>query len=184
MNGVKLYLLLLVPFLFVGCKTKPATVDEKPQTEASGDTAPASNLHGASSQEVYDSTLAEVKLFIENLNKSISDRNFSQWRAALTSEYFEQISSREFLAQASESPVLQARKVVLRTANDYFTNVVAPSRANSQVDEIEFVNDNTVRAYYLETRTVRGADNEPQTETRRLRLYELVKIDNMWKIAN
>jgi len=133
---------------------------------------------------MYDVTLAEVKSFIDNLNGVISRRNFSQWRAALTDEYFAQISSREFLAEASESPALKAGRIVLRTANDYFTNVVVPSRANSQVDEIEFEGENVVRAYYLETRTVRGENNETATETRRLRVYELVKINGNWKISH
>jgi len=188
MKGVKLYL-LLVPALFVVCTSQPATVvEEEPQAEPTVVVAteePVPDLPGgAKSQEVYDNTLAEVQRFIENLNKTISSRNFSQWREALSDGYFEHISSREFLAQVSESSALQARKIVLRSANDYFTNVVVPSRANSQVDEIEFVDDNTVRAYYVENRSVRNANNETVTETRRLRLYELVKVDNNWKISN
>ena len=183
MKRVKLFL-LLVPALFVVCRSLPTTVEEEPQPDPAVAEEPTPTPSGgARSQEVYDNTLAEVQRFIENLNKTISGKNFSQWREALTDQYFEHVSSREFLAQVSESSALQTRKVVLRTVNDYFTNVVVPSRANSKVDEIEFVDDNTVRAYYLEARSVR-VENEVVTETRRLRLYELVKIDGKWKISN
>jgi hypothetical protein len=173
--------LLLVSGLFVVCTTPPVAVEE-PQPEAVVAEVPVPH-GGAVSQEVYDATLAEVKGFIDGLNQSITRRNFSEWRGALTDEHFAQISSPEFLAQASESPALRRGRIVLRTANDYFTNVVVPSRANSQVDEIE-IEGNVVKAYYLETRNTRGENNEVIAETRRLRLYELVKIDGNWKISN
>jgi hypothetical protein len=181
MKRVNLFL-LLVPALFVVCTSQPTTVAEEEPLPDPVVEEPAPTTV-AISQEVYDATLAEVQRFIGNLNRTISSRNFSQWREALTDTYFEHVSSREFLAQASETPALKTAKIVLRSANDDFTNVVVPSRANSKVDEIEFVDNNTVRAYYLETRSVR-VENEVVTETRRLRLYELVKVDNNWKISN
>ena len=175
--------LFLVPVLFVVCKSPPpAVMKQAVQPEATVQTTDAHG--GAASQEVYDATLAEVRGFIDNLNGVISRRSFSEWRTVLSDEYFEQISSRDFLAQASEMPALKTAKIVLRSANDYFTNVVVPSRANSQVDEIEIEGDNKVRAYYHETRTVRGENNETTTEVRRLRVYELIKIDGNWKISN
>ena len=175
--------LFLVPVLFVVCNSPPSTAggQAQPVVQATEPEQPATSLGGAASQEVYDATLAEVQSFINNLNGVISRKSFSEWRTALTDEYYQQISSREFLAQTSETPALKTAKIVLRSANDYFTYVVVPSRANSQVDEIEFESGNKVRAYYLETRTIRG---ENTTETRRLRVYELVKIDGNWKISN
>ena len=130
---------------------------------------------GQVSQEMYDTTLAEVRFFIDNLNRTISGRNYSNWREALSDEYFEQISSPEFLATASDSPLLHSKNITLKSPNDYFVNVVVPSRNHSRVDEIEFEAANRVKAYYVDTRNA---------ETRRLRLYELVKIDDKWKIAN
>ena len=176
--------MLLVPLLFVACKSTPATIGDEPAADraASGEPEPGNvdpGAHGEVSQEVYDSTLAEVQRFIDNLNKTITGKDYASWRNYLSDEYFQQISSTEFLANASESPALKSKKVVLRSPNDYFINVVVPSRANSRVDEIEFETDNMVRAYFVETRTVRG-----EQETRRLRLYGLIKIDDNWKIVN
>jgi hypothetical protein len=74
--------------------------------------------------------------------------------------------------------MLTSRKIVLKTLNDYFTHVVVPSRSNSKVDEIEFTDTNTVKVYYIERR--KNENNE--FETRRLRLYELIKTGNTWKI--
>jgi hypothetical protein len=51
--------------------------------------------------------------------------------------------------------------------------VVVPSRANSQVDEIEIADNNAVTAYFVDSRPGKG----------RLRVYELRKIENDWKIV-
>ena len=177
----------------VSCKSQPQAVETPPEEntpviaaeeiiepEAS---APEITESNEVSQEMYEQTLAEVKLFIDNLNKTIRAKNYSGWKGALSDEYFNEISSKEFLDNASESPVLKSKKIVLKTPNDYFTNVVVPSRANSRVDDIEFTDNNNIKAYYVETRT-RKEGNDTLTETRRLRLYELTKSGDEWKIVN
>jgi len=171
---------LIVPALLVMCTTTPAVVEEQPVPVNIAEPEPVVTYTPVEiDQETYDTTLADIKALIEHLNQMISRRNYDGWRAALSDEYFARISSREYLAQASQSPLLRARNVVLRSANDYFLQVVVPSRANSRVDEIEFEADDRVRAFFIET-TTRGG----QQETRRLRLYQLIKIDGTWKIAN
>lgn len=191
----KLFLSLLAVFI-ISCKSPPQAVEKPPEennpviiaepaAEPIAEPEPVPEIPDTHevSQEIYDNTLAEVKLFINSLNKIISAKNYNGWKNALSDEYFTQISSQEFLANASESPLLKTKKIVLKTPNDYFTNVVVPSRANSRVDEIEFSDDNKVKAYYLETRTKKDG-NETVTETRRLRIYELTKSGDEWKIAN
>jgi len=127
-------------------------------------------------QEYYDSTKDEVQHFIEDLNKIIRDGNYNLWRAALSDEYFMEISSQENLQLVSDQPAMRTRRIVLRTAEDYFLYVVVPSRANSRVDDIEFISRDRVKAYTVNiTRT---------GEEQRLRLYDLEKIGNTWKIIN
>jgi len=135
------------------------------------------------SQELYDDTLAEVRLFVENLNVMISSKNYNGWRDALSDEFFARISSPEFLARVSESPGLKSRKIVLQTPNDYFIHVVVPARSNSKVDEIEFIDTNRVKVFYIEERG-RRTNSDSLTETRRLRLYDLIDIGNAWKIID
>jgi len=197
MNRSGLFLVLL-PVLFIACKTTPQEAVPPQIIETPVETAvpveepapaepefiePPANT-SAITQEMYDQTLAEVKRFIENLNKSIGSKNYNAWKNALTDERFAEISSPEFLKEQSESPLMKNRKIVLKTPNDYFLNVVVPSRANSKVDEIDFVDENNVKAFYLETRTRRDENNNNVTETRRLRLYELTKTGNEWKITS
>ena len=186
--------LLLLLFLPVVCSSPPTAVLEEPPVEmaVAGITVePEPTLteeteQGFSgiSQEVYDKTLEEVKRFIERLNKIIHDKNYSGWRNALSDELFERYSSQEFLVKASESKLLQQKKIVLKTPRDYFLNVVVPSRANSRVDGIDFITNDRVKAVYIETKTTKDKNNEIQTETRRLRLYELVKYMDTWKIID
>jgi hypothetical protein len=127
-------------------------------------------------QQQYTSTMEEVQRFIENLNRIISNRNYGSWRAALSTEYFNEISSPANLKQISEQPAMTTRKIVLRTAEDYFIHVVVPSRANSRVDDIEFIGQNRVKAFTVNK-------NRAGEETR-LVLYDLERSGNSWIIIN
>jgi hypothetical protein len=129
------------------------------------------------SQQEYDSTKEDVQRFIERLNRIISSRNYSSWRAVLSTEYFNEISSPENLRQISESPAMKTRKIVLRTAEDYFIHVVVPSRANSRVDDIEFISQSRVKAFSVTKNTRTG-------EEQRLVLYDLERSGNSWIIIN
>ena len=169
---------ILIAAMVMACKSSPPAVDPYSTEE----TASAPNSFTIS-QEVYDLTLVEVKLFVDNLNLLIQNKDYEGWKAALSDEFFHRISSPEFLANASQSAMLKSQKIVLRTPNDYFFHVVVPSRSNSRVDEIEFTAADRVKVYYKEERARRGNNTSP-AETRRLRLYELIKIDDTWKIID
>jgi len=120
------------------------------------------------SEEYYISTWDEVQRFIESQNTIIRNRNYQAWRASLSPEYFAEISSPENLRYISELPAMRTRNIVLRTAEDYFINVVVPSRANLRVGDIEFISLNRVKVF----------------DERGLRLYDLEKINNSWTIIN
>ena len=162
--GITLVLLLL------SCKSTPAPVQN------SG--TPGAEVFDPSriSQQHFNTTREEVQRFIEGLNQIIRSRNFNAWRAALSDEYFEEISSPENLRDISAQPAMRTRRIVLRTAEDYFQYVVVPSRADLHVDDIEFITMNRVKAFTV-TRNRAG-------EEVRLRLYDLEKIGNTWTIIN
>ncbi|WP_461258007.1 hypothetical protein [Treponema sp. R80B11-R83G3] len=128
------------------------------------------------SQEQYLATRAEVQKFIEEQNKNIKSKNFEAWKKSLSPEYFAEISSAENLRQMSELPAMKSRKIVLKTVQDYFDNVVVPSRADLHVDAIEFISANRVKAFTIMTNKA--------GEEQKLRLYDLEKIDNSWTIIN
>lgn len=170
--------------MLVACKSAPST-EEAPLEELSAVEESAGDSNSLTvTQEMYDSTLAEVKHFVENLNSFIRNKNFEGWKNALSDDLLARISSPEFLAQTSESNLLRSRKVVLKTVNDYFLEVVVPARSNSRVDEIEFTATDRVKVFYKEERVKKGENNTTSTEIRRLRLYELVKKSDTWKIID
>ena len=183
MYPLKLFFVFF-PFFLMACKSPPQAVvsgplpEEAPQTaenitETADEFAVNENFDaGTISREYYDQTLADVRQFINRLNTIITNNNYNGWRNALSDEYYALISTPEYLARRSEEPGLKTRRIVLRTVNDYFIHVVVPSRADSRVDEIEFAADHIVKAFYLDT------------SARRLRVYELRKIGNDWKIVN
>jgi len=131
---------------------------------------------GTITKEQYNSTKEDVQHFIEELNQVIRNRNYSAWKAALSEEYFEEISSEENLQIISGQPAMKTRRIVLKTPEEYFLHVVVPSRANSRIDDIEFIDENRVKAFTVNT-------NRAGEEVR-LRLYDLERFGDLWKIIN
>jgi hypothetical protein len=124
------------------------------------------------SQDVFDSTKNDVQTLIERINGVIRDKDFDTWVSYLGNEYLEALSDKAFLKRASESSVLKKQKIVLRDLGDYFMYVVVPSRTKDRVDDIEFIGQNRVKAFTIDTKG------------RKLRLYDLEKTMGGWKIVN
>ena len=193
-------LLFLLPVLFMACGTRPETTNgalqaaaaeeqgEEPAAkeeliaERPAEAEPAAGTQNVPavvvvknsidlSEESYEQVLDEVKAFVDELNQTIKNRNYYKWRSVLSEELLNDISSPEFLANASKWPSMKSRGIVLKEAKDYFNHVVVPSRANSQVDKIEIMDNNRVKAFYINTRRER-------TEL----VYELAKIGDSWTI--
>ncbi|MDR1144341.1 MAG: hypothetical protein LBK77_09040 [Spirochaetaceae bacterium] len=123
-------------------------------------------------QEEKDTAKLEIQRLIQRLNGIIRARNYDTWVSYLDPGYFAAINSPEYLNRVSQSAVLVKQKIVLTSAEDYFNHVVVPSRTNDRVDDIEFISQNRVKAY-----TINTAGN-------RLRLYDLEKSGTGWKIIN
>jgi len=173
---MKGFVWVLLPLVLAACASPPPPavepVDAAPYEQ---EAAPAAI---SVSQELYDNTLAEVRLFIDKLNLIIKNKDYAGWRNALSDEFFARVSSQEFLANASKSALLRSKKIVLKTPEDYFLHVVVPARSNSRVDEIEFMAINAVKVFYNDQKA-------GTTEVRRLRLYELIKKSgDTWKIID
>jgi hypothetical protein len=124
------------------------------------------------SKEARELVKADVQQYIDNLNRIIRARDYQGWVSNLGEEYFAEKSSREYLAQVSQTARMKTQKIVLNTAQDYFLYVVVPSRANDRVDDIDFVSPNRVKAYTIDTKG------------RKLRIYDLEQTDDKWKIIN
>ena len=138
------------------------------------------------SVERYEITKKEVQDLIIDLNRTIRARDFNKWVSHLAESYYREISSRTFLEEKTEElyrrDIMVARsmgrdtrlvqRTILRTATDYFTRIVVPSRSNDHVDDIDFVSENRVKAYTIDARG------------NRLVLYDLEIIGGNWKIIN
>ncbi|MFP4329451.1 MAG: hypothetical protein ACLFP6_01910 [Spirochaetaceae bacterium] len=184
--------LLLLPFLILfACVSPPEDerpdeppVEEPPveepeeeerpepeEQEPSDEDAPAEDTDEdfEVTEEIYDQTFDEVEQTISRLNTIIQQRDYEAWRDYLTDKYVEENSEPEALAEWSESPLLQRNDITLESLEDYFLYVVVPSRSNVRLDDLEFVDENTVEAYM----NVRG---------RRALLYLLEEQDGTWKI--
>ena len=124
------------------------------------------------SKEVFDTTKAYVQVLISKLNLIIRGKDYSAWVYYLGPEYHAALSSAEFLKRVSESPILKNQNIILSSLRDYFNYVVVPSRANDRVDDIEFISQNRVKAFTIDSKG------------QRLRLYDLEKTEQGWKIVN
>lgn len=145
----------------------PTALPEAPDAAGEQEFDPASI-----SPELFQSTKIDVQHFIAELNRIIRAKDYHAWVSNLEESYFQTISSADFLQQLSESAFLQSRHIVLKTPQDYFFQVVVPSRANSRVDDIEFISPTRVKAYTV------------SSGGQRLRLYDLEHSGGGWKIIN
>ena len=123
-------------------------------------------------REERETTMTDIQHLIERLNGIIRAKNYNAWVSNLSPNYFALISSPEYLDRISQSNALTSQKIVLKSAQDYFTYVVVPSRTNDRVDDIEFESRTRVKAYTINNRG------------ERLRLYDLERTGNEWKIVN
>ena len=176
---------VLLTVILLVCKSPPAG-GNPPVPSVPEEVPDPVGGHINVSKEVYEKTLAEIKVFVDQVNTLIVNKNYNGWKDALSDERFRHISSPQFLNTASDSDILKSRKIVLKTPNDYFLNVVVPSRSNSRADEIEFITLNRVKVFYNQEVTRKNENNTTTTETRRLRLYELEKSEDTgkWKIVD
>jgi len=190
---MKIWVLLVAAALVLSCTSRPQTPQpeqrEPPEQDAAtseypepetdrgaAEIAAGEPLPGPGEQsfvvteEVYNKTFDEIEEFIRNLNEIIRERDYQSWLAHLSDEYIQQTSDQEYLQEQSEKPLLKKSNVHLESLRDYFEYVVAPSRSQATIDDIEFIDENQVKVIS----SIRG--------TRGI-LYLLVREDGNWKIG-
>jgi hypothetical protein len=122
------------------------------------------------SEEIYSRTFEEIGDFIRNLNQIIRDEDFQTWLSYLSEDYIRTTSDPAFLREQSEMPLLKQNNVELTSLEDYFFYVVVPSRNQAQLDKIEFLDENHVKAISIVRST-------------RVVLFLLVREQGSWKIG-
>ena len=122
------------------------------------------------SEEVYTKTFDEIEEFIRNLNEIIRSEDYDTWLTFLSEDYIQRTSDPAYLKRQSEQPLLKKSSISLNSLKDYFDHVVVPSRVQAQLDEIEFVDENQVKAYAMIRNT-------------KALLFLLVRENDKWKIG-
>lgn len=151
---------------------EPAPKEAQPKNPAqeNPDSSAVSRQPITVSKEVYSKTFEAVEKVINELNTIISNGNFRAWTSYLTQQYVQEMSKPSTLQALSRSPILKRNNIVLTSLEDYFSHVVVPSRSNARLDDLVFLDENTVEAVMV----VRG---------QRVILYQLEKRDGKWKIG-
>jgi hypothetical protein len=191
--------------LVVSCGTSPeADMESVPRPEPAEPPSASPVAHAFDpdnvSKDVYDVTKAEVEQLIEKLNVIIAARDYDAWLSYLSNEYFEEISSPDFLKQVSDSDFMKIQRKVIKTPRDYFMNVVVPSRSSNRVDDISFITEYRVRVIQINQRRRRPPSDPNELvklqaggaelrdgwlyENSREIYYELEKNQDAWKIVN
>jgi hypothetical protein len=171
---MKLLAVLAAAALGLSCAGAPPTSDSSP------DEAPAGGQGGVwtggpqeqfvVSQEVYARTFEEIGEFIENLNRIIRNADYESWLTFLGEQYIRTTADPDYLKDQSEKPLLKQANIRLEGLRDYFVHVVVPSRTQATLDEIEFLDENHVKAIAV----LRGT---------RVILYLLERDEGQWKIG-
>jgi len=112
----------------------------------------------------------DIATLIDKLNKIIASKDYENWKIYLSDNYINYYSDPEVLKEKTQSPLLIKYKIVLRSLEDYFNYVVVGSRQNVKLDEIKVLDRNRIKAYMIIKDTP-------------VIIYELVRIDNEWKIG-
>jgi hypothetical protein len=185
MADVKHLLAALGTFALLSCASEPvppAPVEPPPDTVASatgtgGDNGTEEAVAGEEpadefvvTKEVYQKTFEEIEGVIAELNAIIRARDFVRWEQRLTAAYRERTSSPGYLAEVSQSAALKKNGVTLRSLEDYFNQVVVPSRSTVKLDQLAFVDATHVKAITV-------IQEEPYI------LYWLVREDDTWNIG-
>ncbi len=121
-------------------------------------------------EEIFSRTFTDIETLIDELNVTISNKNFDRWLSYLTPEYKEHYSDPEVLQEISKSPTLQKYNIRLTSLRDFFKYVVVPSRSNARLDDLVFTTDDTVKAIMI-------------VDGQRVILYSLEKSEENWKIG-
>jgi len=144
---------------------------ETPETEPPPEPAvPPEQPEFEVSEDVYARTFDEIESFIGDLNRIIREEDFQAWVSHLSEEYIRTTSDPAYLEAQSEQPVLKQNHIQLKSLEDFFHQVVVPSRSQAQLDKIEFLDENHVKAISV----VRGT---------RVVLYLLAREQGIWKIG-
>ena len=169
---MKLFALLAAALLAGSCAGAPPTNGPPPDQPPEQGQAEGGTQSGefVVSREVYDRTFEEIGEFIDNLNQIIRNADYESWLTFLSEEYTRVTADPAFLRDQSEKPLLKQANIQLADLRDYFVYVVVPSRTQATVDEIEFLDENHVKAIAV----LRGT---------RVILYLLERVDGQWKIG-
>jgi hypothetical protein len=187
MAGVKRLLAALGTVVLVSCVSHPVvpgpigpppdgtapatdTTDGGITGPEQGDGANGAATEFVVTEEVYQRTFEEIEAVIVDLNAIIRAGDFASWERRLTAAYRERASSREYLDEVSQSPLLKQSGAKLATLEDYFRKVVVPSRSSVKLDQLAFVDATHVKAITV----IQGEAYI---------LYWLVRENGMWNIG-
>lgn len=148
---------------------KPEPVAEVEPEESSEETKSEEEVFSVS-EEVFTETFEDIRKLISDLNAIIREENYDRWLRYLTAAYKEHFSSPEVLKEHSDQPLLKKYNINLTSMNDYFKWVVVPSRSNARLDDLVFIDNETVKAIMI-------------IKDRRTILYLLEKDGDGWKIG-
>jgi hypothetical protein len=163
MAVAKRFLAALGMAALISCASEPAArepVEPPPDAVATAtgttdggttEPVPGDGGSGAASEfvvteEVYQRTFEEIEAVIAELDAIIRAGDFPAWERRLTAAYRDRTSSREYLDEISQSPLLKQSGVTLATPEDYFRRVVVPSRSSVKLDQLAFVDATHVKA--------------------------------------
>ncbi len=146
------------------------TANAEPAAEEGPESAAEDPGEFAVSEEVFEETFDAIDAVIADLNEIISDQDVDGWLRYLSSRDRRVLSDPEALQELSRLPALANNNITLQGIDDFFQFVVVPSRQNVRLDDIVFLDADTIDALM----TVRGQS---------VVVYRLRREDGSWRIS-
>jgi len=133
----------LVLLLLAACASPPAHPKAAPPA---GPAAPPPGVvEFQVSPEKKQASLVQIRVLVDQLNGLIAKKDYESWLTHLDQDYVRTYSDPAKLRDVSaRDPVLKSMGIKLKSLEDFFTYEVVPSRTNTQVDDITFLDENRV----------------------------------------
>ncbi|WP_428768252.1 hypothetical protein V1L52_07025 [Treponema sp. HNW] len=148
-------------------KTEPQKVMEKSPEDEEYSRSTSALSGTAVTFDEFQRDKTTILAIIQDLDKSMKNRDYGLWRSYLTPESISYWSNKFNLQVIATK--LPKKGLTLRTLGDYFSHVFIPSRMDRKVSEIRYISPTDVKAVEVDG-------------NKDIIYYEFEKINGRWLV--
>ncbi len=122
------------------------------------------------SKSTFEMDKKEISKKVSELNVIMREANYQRWLSYIDDESIKYWSSQKNLSMASQKLPKSLKGFKLRSLEEYFKFVFIPSRTGRNIDEIRYINENSINAVQIKE------DGSP------IIYYTFIKVNGRWLV--